>query len=301
MTLKNASEERDGRRIPVRVEVRPPDRTVSGRAAASPAAAERCLLRPPRLTAHRTRQAERAQRDDETAPPSRTIRIAHVNSRSLVPSLDDVINTVTEENIDVLCVSETWLKPSVGNNFIIVPGYNLVRKDRAKGRGGGICIVYRNTLTVEKLRVPTSGSELETLWLSFGRCQRVVIGVAYRPPRGAVTPQLDDLRDQLAHLLGQDRTVYLLGDLNFDILSPQKPHVAAYSQMLNDVHLKQIVRDPTHREGSLLDHIVIPETDTDATARVMPFHSSDHDLVVGDGRHACGVASPPANRDICPI
>ena len=203
------SEERDGRRIPVRVAVRPLSRPESGRAAA-----ERCLLRPPRLTQHQTRLAERGQRTDQTTSADRVLRIAHVNSRSLLPSLDDVIDILGREKIDVLCVSETWLQRSVTNNFVIVPGYNIIGQDRTNGRGGGTCIIYKTILSAEPLSVPTTGSELETLWLSFGRCQRVVIGVAYRPPRVAVNPQLDDLRDQLAHLLGQGRTVYLLGDLN---------------------------------------------------------------------------------------
>ena len=77
--------------------------------------------------------------------------------------------------------------------------------------------------------------------------------------------------------------MYLLGDLNFDVLSPQKPGVSHYLQMLNDVHLKQVVSDPTHG-GSLLDHIIIPESDKNVTARVVPFHSSDHDLVTADVR-----------------
>ena len=271
--------------ITVRVETRHAGRPASAHASC-PAAAERCLLRPPRLTAQQTRQAGRGQRSGPTAPPRRTLRIAHINPRSLMPSLDDVIDIVTRENIDVLGVSESWLRPSVEDSFLIILGYKCERQDRARGRGGGTCIIYRNTLTAERLRVPTGGSELETLWLSFGRCQRAVIGVAYRPPRGAVTPQLDDLRDQLAHLLGKGGQVYLLGDMNLDVLSPRKPGVSNYMQMLSDMHLKQIVIEPTHREGSTLDHIVVPETDQGVPVRVVPFHSSDHDLVMADIRVA---------------
>ena len=156
------SEEGDDGRIPVRVAVRPLPRPESGRTTA-----ERCLLRPPRLTRHQTRRAERGQRSDQTAQPDRVLRIAHVNSRSLLPSLDDVNDILAKEKIDVLGVSETWLQQSVTDNFVIVPGYNIMRQDRTKGRGGGICILYKACLSAERLSVPTTaGSELETLWLS---------------------------------------------------------------------------------------------------------------------------------------
>ena len=290
-------------RIPVRVDTRPAGRPASARAV-WPAADQRYLRRPPRLTAQQTRQAERIRRSDPVGPPKRTLRIAHINPRSLMPSLDDVIDIVTSENIDILCVSETWLRPSVEDSFLIIPGYKFIRQDRARGRGGGTYVISRDTLTAEKLRVPTAGSELETLWLSFGRCQRVVIGVAYRPPRGAITPQLDDLRDQLAHLLGKGGSVYLLGDLNIDVLSLRKAGVTYYLQMLSDMHLKQIVTEPTHREGSALDHIVVPE-DEGVPVRVVPFHSSDHDLVVANicvmlRRHRPTVISVRSTRNLNP-
>ena len=148
--------------------------------------------------------------------------------------------------------------------------------------GEGCVLFYRDGLCAEKMSVPTAGSQLETLWLSFGKGQRVVVGVAYRPPRGAVQPYLDDLRDQLAHILISGHSAYLLGDLNFDLLRPEKPGVASYQQLLADLHCRQLVTDSTHRDGSLLDHIIVPETDEMATARVVPFHSSDHDAVVAD-------------------
>ena len=163
-----------------------------------------------------------------------------------------------------------------------MPGFSVVRNDRGSGRGGGVCIFYRNNLRPERLRVPTTGSQLETLWMSFGRNHRVTVGVAYRPPRGAVLPYIEDLRTQLVHVMGLGRPVCLLGDMNFDLLSPVKPGVANYVQLLSELNLCQLIKHQTHRDGSLLDHIIIPESDVTATARVVPFHSSDHDLVVAN-------------------
>ena len=107
-----------------------------------------------------------------------------------------------------------------------------------------------------------------------------MVGVVYRPPRGAVLPYIEDLRTQLLHVIGLGRSVFLLGDTNFDLFSPAKPGVANYKQMLSELHLSQLIEDATHQDGSLLDHIIVPESDVTTTARVIPFHSSDHDLVM---------------------
>ena len=133
---------------------RVPQGTVPGAAAA---------LRPgDRSTGERTRGAT----DRRPAAP---LRIGHLNVRSLMPSLDDVMVTLNTEHLDILCVSETWLRETIDSRFIVFPGYKLLRRDRdvsdgGKRRGGGVAIIYRETMRVEQLAVTSSGSLLETLW-----------------------------------------------------------------------------------------------------------------------------------------
>ena len=254
---------------------------LSAAAARATDPAPRCLARPARLTLRQTRRAA-GGRAGESTQASRTLNVAHLNPRSLLPSMDDVIDAVSRECIDVLGVSESWLKPSVTDEFVLIPGFSVIRNDRRSGRGGGVCVFYRDGLRPERLRVPMAGSQLETLWLSFGRSRGITVGVAYRPPRGAALPYIEDLRTQLVHVMGLGRPVCLLGDMNFDLLSPAKPGVASYAQLLSDLHMSQLIRQQTHQDGSLLDHIVIPESDVKATARVIPFNSSDHDLVLAN-------------------
>ena len=45
------------------------------------------------------------------------------------------------ENIDILCICETWLEPNIGSNVLYIPNYNIFRYDT--GRGGGVCIIIR--------------------------------------------------------------------------------------------------------------------------------------------------------------
>ena len=212
------------------------------------------------------------------------LRIGHVNARSLLPSIDDVTLTLGAQSLDLLGVSETWLSPSVDDSFLIFPGYKVVRRDRGGDRrGGGVCVLYRESLRVEVLTVPSTGSPLESLWLSLCSTTTVVIGIMYRPPSAPVTAVLDDLQSQLAHVCGTDKPLYVLGDVNFDWLRLAELDVRRYSQVLEDVNVKQLVSVPTRpASGTALDHVIVRASDAVTTATVVPCSWSDHDIVIAE-------------------
>ena len=65
-----------------------------------------------------------------------SLRICHVNVRSLRAEsrLFDLELMSASNNIDVLCVSETWLQPTHPSSSVIVPGFQPpVRTDRVHG------------------------------------------------------------------------------------------------------------------------------------------------------------------------
>ena len=112
------------------------------------------------------------------------MRLAHLNVRSLVPSLDDVNILLEDNDIDILCITETWLQPDLDSRFLIFPGYKIVRADRpardgSNVRGGGICILYKSHLRVERLDVPSAGSPLESMRVSLGGRRTSVVGAVY--------------------------------------------------------------------------------------------------------------------------
>ena len=51
---------------------------------------------------------------------------------------------VNEKPIDILTISETWLKPSILNNEFYLEGYSCVRRDRLYKKGGGLIIYVRD-------------------------------------------------------------------------------------------------------------------------------------------------------------
>ncbi|KAF0303464.1 hypothetical protein FJT64_024549 [Amphibalanus amphitrite] len=108
-----------------------------------------------------------------------------------------------------------------------------------------------------------------------------VLGAIYRPPSGAISPVLEDLREQLLWVLGTGKPLYVLGDTNFDLLNDVSSDIQRYRQTLNDLSLKQLVAGQTRPESeALLDHVIVRSSDCTTTASVKPCTWSDHDLIV---------------------
>lgn len=45
-------------------------------------------------------------------------------------------NNILESNIDVLCVTESWLHEAINDIYINITGFVLIRNDRGYSRGG---------------------------------------------------------------------------------------------------------------------------------------------------------------------
>ena len=92
------------------------------------------------------------------APPSLSVRdftrfrglkVAHLNIRSVYPKLDSLKLWLLNQPLDVFTVSETWLKPSITDNEIQIPGYSCVRSERLHKTGGGTMAYVRDGILIE--------------------------------------------------------------------------------------------------------------------------------------------------------
>ena len=179
------------------------------------------------------------------------------------------------------------MRKGVSDNYLTFPGYSVIRCDRKRPKrgpvrkGGGVCILYRNSLTVERLTIRSTGSDLESMWVSVVSRRPIIVGVTYRPPSAAVTPTLQDLSHQLTQVIAKNRPFYLLGDTNFDLMGHNKPGVAAYSQLLAEYSLWQLVSGPTHPSPTptLLDHLITNSPELTGDVKVVSCDISDHDLI----------------------
>ncbi len=110
--------------------------------------------------------------------------MGHINARSLLANLLEVQLLLTEKNVDILCVSETWLILHTPNSYCHVPSYRVFRCD--KGRGGGTCVYIKDTLVTKVIDCDTDRPKgIEDIWVSgqHRKLPSIIVGSVYRHPK----------------------------------------------------------------------------------------------------------------------
>ena len=73
------------------------------------------------------------------------------NVMSLAPKIDEIRVSVAQHKPDLVFLTETWLKESIGDPVISLPNYNLTRRDRTQGIHGGVCLFSNSSIVTERL------------------------------------------------------------------------------------------------------------------------------------------------------
>ena len=89
--------------------------------------------------------------DRKTAEKQQKLKIAHINTRSLLSCIDEVKLIILNSKIDILCISETWLEQNIPDRFVNIDGFTLFRKD--SGRRGGTCMYVKNCLKGIEMKI----------------------------------------------------------------------------------------------------------------------------------------------------
>ena len=75
------------------------------------------------------------------------------NVRACVNKIDDLLLSAKTQQLDILCITETWLNEDISDDIVSLPNYSLMRDDRLSRRGGGVAIWLSNNLAFTQLRV----------------------------------------------------------------------------------------------------------------------------------------------------
>ncbi len=139
---------------------------------------------------------------------SDSLTVEHINAQSLISSLDEVKLLVIGRNIDVLCVSETWLQTNTPDSYVEIPNCTIFRCD--KGRGAGVCkYVHSNlnaSITDTDVSKPTG---VEDVWVKvqYKKWPGIVMGCVYRHPKTLAT-SFDYIQDVSRMVCLRDKSFY---------------------------------------------------------------------------------------------
>ena len=113
------------------------------------------------------------------------LRIAYLNVVSLSAHFADIKNLIRANDLQIICMTETCLKPIIPSSFVEIGGYNLVRRDRIDRARGGIAIYARSDIKIREYSLSTcDGGALENLIVTLDlKKVTIVLGIVYRSHR----------------------------------------------------------------------------------------------------------------------
>ena len=153
--------------------------------------------------------------------------LLHLNIRSISNKICRFINFLGSINhtFSVIGITETWLQDS--DHSCDIPGYNFIHNHRPDRSGGGVGLFIRDHLDFkERADLSIQGDSAETFFVEINRTneKNMVIGVVYRPPDCRLGDFVSELDSLLSRLCKENKTVYLLGDWNVNLMNHLTSH-----------------------------------------------------------------------------
>ena len=92
------------------------------------------------------------------------LRIGNLNCCSLRNKTEEVLTLVAEQDLDILCITESWLSPKDDALAREISEHNYKLLNVARGsRGGGVAIIHKEEIKVKKCKLRKTFSTFELL------------------------------------------------------------------------------------------------------------------------------------------
>ena len=145
----------------------------------------------------------------------------NININSVRYKLLELSDLFSESLVDILVISETQLDATFTQAQFDVPGFKSFRKDRS-AHGGGILVYVRADLPTQQ-RPDRELTHVESIVIETMICDRKWVFVcAYRPPSVTNATFTNDFTTNIDKLLVHFDNFIVIGDLNYDMCSPNK-------------------------------------------------------------------------------
>jgi exonuclease III len=213
-----------------------------------------------------------------TPNTNKALTICHANIQSLYLVSDRVYPRrkideiqaiyVNEKNIDIVCLSETWLKPTTDDTKVDIVGYKLYRKDRLDRPSGGVGMYITD-------RIPNRRADeyevedIELMWVEITLgVKKFLLGVCYRAPHQPIDEVevfMSRIQESFELVYARNReTIILMGDFNDTCTQWDSDHELSdlklkFYDFINDHDLHELVHKPTHILGptaNILDLLI---------------------------------------------
>ena len=169
-------------------------------------------------------------------------KIAHINIHSLINKFDELCVLIKYTDVDILCITETWLDNNIYDNEITIENYDLFRKSELN------------------VSIPDNiyHSERKALWLLIHPkfMSPFFICSLYRHLCENVE-YLNSFIQHIEPLCNGKRNIIITGDFNLNLRSNDQTRLKPISEMCNLLGFEQLIEDYTRETSSSATLIII--------------------------------------------
>ena len=233
----------------------------------------------------------------------KSLSICHINIQSLYIAergnhkrkINEIESTLLNAlKIDIVCLSETWLKPEIKDTDVDIKGYKFRRKDRLGSRYGGVGM-YINDFIHSRRADEFELPDLEVMWVEIHiGPKKIIIGSGYRPPGQSaeeVANFLSKFQESLDLIIRRNpESILLFCDLNDVCTEWESDHRLSelginLFDYINANDLHQMIREPTFytdHSANLLDILITDSPGYLTNVSLMPPIGSGHEIIKAD-------------------
>ena len=192
------------------------------------------------------------------------MKISSLNCRSLKKHHPDMISDAVLLKSDMICLQEIWLESDENIQDLMIPNYDLYLN--SNGRGKGVAAYCRKEIFRHEIDI-----KRENMQLSKYAAGALDIIVLYRSQQGSYK----ELCQIIEEIKTEHKPQLIVGDFNFCYLENSSNPTRRY---LEKQKFLQIISEPTHIEGNLLDQAYLRDItgELECTAELHSKYYTDH-------------------------
>jgi exonuclease III len=190
---------------------------------------------------------------------------------------------ILDNQYKIIAVSESWLNSNVSNAEVQIEGYNLIRHDRLRKSGGGVCAYIHTSLKAHAIRelTATSDTGFQQLWIKVQnrKLRSILICVTYKPPSCPTVCLEQYFVPTYTKALCYNKDIVICGDLNCNLINNESPDTQALVTFCITMNLTQLIAEPTRvtaSSQSLIDVILVSNPGIVMESGVVMSTISDH-------------------------
>lgn len=202
----------------------------------------------------------------------RHLRLCLINTQSVRNKSADLVDYISDCNLDCVCTTETWLTPDddAERRECKPTGYEITdypRNITGMEKGGGLAVIHRDSILTERLRAESKASFEFSEWTLTASATSILLVLVYRLSYSVKHPVtmatfFTEFEEFLQSVVLSSRRLLICGDFNIHVDEPNSPDTKRFMDLLESFSLEQHVVTPTHVHGHTLDLIITRTSDS---------------------------------------